>query len=139
MNPNIWGEPAWIFLHTITLSYPTCPSEQDKENYKQFFIALQHVLPCTTCKAHFNGHLKKYPLSNEVLSSKEKVIKWLIDVHNAVNITTNKPTMSYNEVLLKYNNMYSTNKLSNKMMIQIYVILIIFIFLIMILSVLFFR
>ena len=33
MNPNIWGESAWLFLHTITLNYPENPTFLDKHNY----------------------------------------------------------------------------------------------------------
>ena len=32
-NPEIWGPGAWLFLHTITLNYPTNPTFEDKENY----------------------------------------------------------------------------------------------------------
>ena len=37
MEPEIWGPNAWTFLHTITLNYPENPSEDDKQNHKDFF------------------------------------------------------------------------------------------------------
>ena len=35
MEPKIWGEHAWIFLHTITLNYPEEPTFSDKYNYQE--------------------------------------------------------------------------------------------------------
>ena len=37
MNPEVWGPPAWTFLHSITLAYPDNPSDIDKSNYENFF------------------------------------------------------------------------------------------------------
>ena len=33
INPSIWGEPGWIFLHSITFSYPEKPTKEDKITY----------------------------------------------------------------------------------------------------------
>ena len=30
MNPEIWGPPAWMFLHSISLAYPKNPTDVDK-------------------------------------------------------------------------------------------------------------
>ena len=40
MNPNIWGPGAWTFLHSVTLNYPDTPSQQDKNEYADFFKSL---------------------------------------------------------------------------------------------------
>ena len=40
-NPEVWGPGAWLFLHTISLNYPTNPTYEDKENYKTFFTSLK--------------------------------------------------------------------------------------------------
>ena len=100
MNPSIWGPHAWIFLHSITLAYPDCPSNEDKKNIKDFFSALQNILPCPKCKLNYKHHITKYPLTNQILCSKKKLILWLIDVHNAVNKATDKKMLSH-EMALK--------------------------------------
>ena len=46
MDPNIWGPHAWMFLHSITLTYPEKPTNLDKTNFEMFFNSLQPVLPC---------------------------------------------------------------------------------------------
>jgi hypothetical protein len=37
------------------------------------------------------------PLTNEILSNKEKVIKWVIDIHNIVNEMKGKPIIQYRD------------------------------------------
>lgn len=95
MFPKIWGPDGWTFLHAITLQYADIPTIQDKDNMRNFFDSLGHVLPCYKCKINYGNHLVKHPLSDYVLSSKTRLVKWLIDIHNEVNIMTGKPVMSY--------------------------------------------
>ena len=82
---NVWGTPAWLFLHCITLNYN--PSNKYHRNgYKQFFTSLQHVLPCGACRKNYSNIIKnKYKLTDVVLSSREKLSYWLFLVHNQVS------------------------------------------------------
>ena len=57
MNPEIWGPPAWTFLHSVTLAYPDNPSDRDKSNYENFFNELQPILPCAKCSQNYMKHL----------------------------------------------------------------------------------
>ena len=97
IGPDTWGPVVWHALHYITLGYPTNPSEEKKQKYKQFFTLLSDVIPCSICATHYSENLIKMPLSDEVLSTKESLIKWLIDVHNVVNEMTNKPVVKYED------------------------------------------
>lgn len=114
LSPTVWGPEAWTFLHSITLKYPDNPTITDKINYKQFFESLQYILPCDSCCHHYKQNLLKYPLTNYVMSNRRELIKWLIDIHNEVNTATNKPTLSYTQVLDIYKNKY---KKKNKFVI----------------------
>ena len=108
MDPKIWGPSSWIFLHSITLAYPTCPDNNDKKNMRQFINSLQFVLPCTKCRENFKKHLKLYPLTDEILNSKDKLIKWMIDIHNQVNELNGKKKMTYDQVLKEYYYKYNS-------------------------------
>jgi hypothetical protein len=110
MQPEIWGPYAWNFLHIITITYPINPSEDDKHNYKTFFESLKNVLPCERCRKNFNTHLKKFPLSRDVLSSRKYLVKWLIDIHNVVNHQTGKKMLSYTEALHELKKISSKTK-----------------------------
>lgn len=110
MNPSVWGPSAWTFLHYITLSYPKCPTEKDKYNMRIFLENLQHVLPCDTCKIHYKDNIEiHYPLTDEVLNTKENLVKWLIDLHNSVNKRIGKSILSYDEAISKYIDNNSNN------------------------------
>lgn len=106
LGPDIWGPHGWKFIHYITLSYPQDPTEENKNNFKNFFTLLQHVLPCKICARHYAENLKKLPLTDKVLSSRDSLVKWAIDIHNIVNESKNKPVMKYKDAL----NAINTNK-----------------------------
>ena len=98
-GPDVWGPHGWKFIHYITLGYPNSPNEKDKERYSNFFNTLKYVIPCSICGNHFRQNLEKYPLNDEVLSSKEKLIEWGITMHNMVNMKNNKKVYTYEEGL----------------------------------------
>ena len=104
MEPNIWGPPAWLFLHSITFNYPKNPSENDKNNYNTFFNSLKYVIPSPICKEHYAKNLLKLPIR---LNTRDDLIRWLIDIHNSVNKSNNKPVLSYQEVYDKYDKLYN--------------------------------
>lgn len=99
MNPVIWGPSGWKFLHIITMCYPDNPNLDDKNNMYNFFYSVKDVLPCQKCKDNFNEHLRIHPLNDKVLSSKEELVKWLIDIHNIVNKQNNKKELSYEKAI----------------------------------------
>ena len=125
MEPKVWGSHAWIFLHTITLNYPDEPTKFDKENYKNFFENLSHVIPCEVCKDHYKQNIKKYPIQ---LESKETLTRWLHKIHNIVNIKNGVEEFSYDEFIKKYSNMYSNNS-KTKLLIPILIITLCLVFL----------
>ena len=115
MSTSIWGPKLWYVLHLMTFNYPEIPNEYDKRHFHDFFVNLQYVLPCMKCRYHYRQTLEKYPISPH-LDNKNSLVKWLIDIHNEVNISTGKPIKSYNEVLLEYKNeMLKTNTQIDKL------------------------
>lgn len=124
MDPNIWGSHAWLFLHTITLNYPEDPTKFDKENYKNFFENLSHVIPCDVCMGHYKQNIRKHPIQ---LDSKESLAKWLHKIHNLVNVKNNKDEFEYEEFIKKYSNLYSGDTNMKKILMMILIIIIGFI------------
>jgi predicted RND superfamily exporter protein len=130
MNPSYWGPHAWVFLHCVTMNYPSYPTKNDKDNMKNFFYSLKNVLPCDKCKYNFGTHIKEIPLTDNILSSKKKLINWLIDIHNSVNKMNNKPTLTYDEVVEKMMDGVKIEKNVNKEQSKIKLFLVVFIILI---------
>ena len=110
MNPLFWGPHGWYFLHSITMHYPKNPSEQEKQIYFNFFKSLENVLPCEKCAYHYSKNLEKLPLE-PALESRDKLVRWLIGVHNEVNKETGKREYSYEEVIEEYK--YKMNRLTS--------------------------
>ena len=110
MNPKFWGPHAWIFLHSITMNYPKNPSEQDKHVYFNFFKSLENVLPCEKCAYNYSNNLKKLPIE-PALENRDKLIRWLIGIHNEVNLETGKPPYTYEQVIDEYD--YKMKHLDN--------------------------
>ena len=108
MNQNIWGPHLWFSLHTISFNYPLKPSDTDKENCKNFFTTLQHVIPCSVCKKNYMRHLKELPIEKHV-ENRKTLVYWMIDMHNLVNGEIGKKILSYDTVIKKYEHVYKKN------------------------------
>jgi hypothetical protein len=115
INPLIWGPHLWKFMHYLTLAYPDEPSDDDKQKFKTFFLMIGDYLPCEKCRVHYKEHLKITPLTDEILSSRDGLIKWLFNLHNIVNESNGKPKITYDDFLDIYvNNTIDSNKEDNK-------------------------
>jgi hypothetical protein len=111
IGPDEWGVHGWKFIHHIALGYPNEPTDNDKNNYKSFFLLIGDVLPCYICSNHYKQNLLTHPLTDNVLSNKINLINWTIDMHNEVNKINGKKIYSYNEAinLIKNNYINSIN------------------------------
>lgn len=105
MNPNIWGPAAWIFLHSVTLNYPDYPDIQDRKIMYEFFHSVADILPCSTCKEDFTYYMRENPI-NFNLDSKFKLTKWLVDIHNKINVKNKKSTITMKEFEKIYSQLY---------------------------------
>ena len=105
LDSKIWGPNGWFFIDSISLSYPIHPSDIDKQQYKNFFYSFPNILPCSKCRIHFNDYINKNPLTDEILSSKEKLIKWILSSHNNIR----DKQIDIEEFYLYYNDKYNIN------------------------------
>lgn len=83
-NPKIWGSSAWIFLHSISFSYPENPTKKDKRQFKTFFLSLENVLPCSLCCEHYKKYLQEHDI-DDALQSRKNLIHYFIRLHNHIN------------------------------------------------------
>lgn len=96
LSPNIWGRQAWHFIHCVALSYPSNPTENQRNMYLSFFHSLQHVLPCQICAAHYKSKIEKNPPN---MTNRAELFRWTVDIHNEVNEDNGKRKLSYAEAL----------------------------------------
>jgi hypothetical protein len=101
MKTSIWGPAAWKFLHAATFAYPDDPTEKHKEDALKLFQSLASMLPCGDCCVNYSNEFSIASISKH-LHSKDALSRWLVDLHNRVNIRLGKPTLTYDEVAALY-------------------------------------
>lgn len=125
MRPDIWGPSAWFFLHCISVEYPNNPTNDDKQNMSTFIYSLGNVLPCEKCRNNYKLHLQENPLTDKALGSNEGMTQWFIDLHNAVNKSTNKKVLTINEAFTDLSQNINKRKNNSMTVINIVIIIII--------------
>ena len=111
MITKIWGPGAWVFLHSISFTYPKNPTKNDKENYKKYFESLSEVLPCFYCRESYKKLITegKTKLDDNVFQNRDSLTKWLYYIHEGVNEKLNVDyNVSYDDVVKRYKS-YSTS------------------------------
>lgn len=85
---KIWGPSMWESIHCIAFGYPIEPTEEQKQNYKNFFINLMNVLPCKFCRDSYKDFITKEEdtlLTDEDFRNRENLTKFVYKIHNRVN------------------------------------------------------
>jgi hypothetical protein len=95
-----WGPSAWKFLHAVTFAYPNDPGHNTKVKYLTFFKLLKYVLPCATCRRGYTHDASD--LSLDKLKSRDTLSRWLVDVHNRVNVRLGKRVKLYEDIKKLY-------------------------------------
>jgi hypothetical protein len=93
---KIWGPHFWETLHCASAGYPLEPSDNDKKNYKDFYIAVGNVLPCKFCRESYEEFITKDKdciINDTVFESRENLMLWVYKLHERVNL---KLGMTYN-------------------------------------------
>jgi len=85
---KIWGPCAWEFFHCATFGYPLEPTEEQKQQYKNFFIVIGFVLPCKYCRDSYTEFINSDPdciLKDSDLENRDALTRWAFRLHNRVN------------------------------------------------------
>jgi len=104
MNPVVWGPHFWFVLHLVSFHYPDPPNTFDKESYKAFYHSIKEILPCAKCRKHYKTYLSQYPIEPN-LDKRIDLIRWVIQIHNFVNVKLNKPALRDIDVFAIYANL----------------------------------
>jgi hypothetical protein len=103
MLTSVWGPSLWHSIHTISFNYPIKPTINEKKNYKNFIIGLQHILPCNYCRINLKKNFKLFPLKNSHLKNRYTFSKYIYNLHERINKCLNKHSgLSYEDVRERY-------------------------------------
>ena len=78
------GRMTWRLFHRFSAIYDK-ESQNDKTHFNNFVEGLSLFFPCSICKEDFQIELRKVPLSEEILKSKESIVNFACLHHNKVN------------------------------------------------------
>jgi len=100
---TVWGPAQWHMLHTISFNYPVNPTKEQKQQYRQFILSLQHVLPCGACRKNLTNNFKKLPLKMSDMKNRDKFSRYIYNLHETVNkMLDKKSNLSYCDVRERY-------------------------------------
>ena len=108
MEPKNWGKFGWGFIHNVALGYPEDLTYMKKEQYRKFFEVIGDVLPCLDCQDHYKEMIADYP---PIMTNKDTLFKWTVDIHNKVNERINKKQITLDEAYSIWKN---TNTIEKK-------------------------
>lgn len=102
MQIGVWGPSLWTFLHTYSFQYGNDTGQTtrlEREQALAFFTNLQNIIPCKICRAHYTKHISLHPPN---VQTRDALSKWLVQIHNIVNVNTGKPQVLYEHVKEHY-------------------------------------
>lgn len=94
-----WGPYTWYLLHNLSFTW-----EKRKINlYHKFFNLLKETIPCYTCYTNFKKKLSRPNFAiHRNCSDKDKMVQWIINLHNEVNRSKGTRAYSLEEVKSLY-------------------------------------
>ena len=97
MLPEVWGPIVWYNFHILSYSFDV----NEKQRYIRFFKSIPYILPCIVCTDHFKLALASYPSEKNCINQK-KIVTWLCDIHNIVNIRLYKKIYTVKQIYKIY-------------------------------------
>ena len=102
---KVWGNSLWTYMHYAAMNYPDHPTEKDISEMINWLVTLPVTIPCNNCKGHYRGYIEKAKSQlHTACSDKDSLFKFLVDIHNKVNVRLGKPEVSYEDAYKLYEN-----------------------------------
>tara|TARA_B100002019_G_C21148952_1_gene537196 strand:+ start:364 stop:927 length:564 start_codon:yes stop_codon:yes gene_type:complete len=103
MLTAIWGPGMWHFLHSMSFNYPVNPTQEEKENYRDFMLSLKNILPCGKCRKNLRSNYKRLPITMNVMKSRDTFSRYVYDLHELINgMLDKKSGLSYEDIRERY-------------------------------------
>ena len=122
VDPYYWGPSAWRFYHSVAYAYSINPTVDEKNAAKKFIISLSKLLPCFKCRNHYSVNLSDFDLDDVVLN-RYNFMKFVIDLHNRVNISLHKPVITGDVETITESIIFQSNDMVIMVLVMIIVVL----------------
>jgi hypothetical protein len=107
---HIWGPQYWFVLLTMAHMYPDFPTTITKRKYYDFIMNLPLFLPNESMGNQFAEMLDKYPVT-PYLDKRESFVRWVVFIHNKINMSLGKLELSLEETEEEYFRKYVPEQL----------------------------
>jgi len=104
LPPEVWGPIFWATMHIAALGYADEPTYAEKRAAKEFYMALQYMLPCPVCRDHFKDILVALPV-DAWLDNRKSLTEWTWMAHNQVNQRLGRQPITKDEFFARYREM----------------------------------
>lgn len=98
---DVWGPAMWRFLHAASFAWGDAPDPDRKRDMIVFLRSIGTVLPCATCRRHYQEYVQKH-LTEEDVASRDSLSRWVWALHNNVNRRLGKREWSLEQLKQTY-------------------------------------
>ena len=124
-----WGPIYWNYIHAVSIYYPDNPTKKNKEDHLQLIYKFMDTVPCGDCQNEIKLLITDKNLWT-ALESKDKIVKYLFNIHNIINKRLKKKQIRLVDFYKKYSFNDSTNLFGLIKLNKIKTIIIVILFLI---------
>ena len=102
-----WGPILWNILHGTAERVGTAIVKLYQNDERRALIrmmkSLEKVIPCPSCKEHYEVYLKQHPVDKVIMTTPYSDINtyiktWFWELHNWVNESLGRPIFSYDDL-----------------------------------------
>jgi len=106
-----WGPILWSILHGLAERVGASPFPQYHDDERRALVrimkSLVKVIPCPSCKEHYEVYLKEHPVDKVLMTIPYKDLKtyvktWFWELHNWVNESLQRPLFLYIDLTPTY-------------------------------------
>jgi len=91
---HLWGPQLWMILHSaverIGIKNLNRLPQEESRIWSNLLSSLRYSLPCPLCKKHYTNYYASHHIT---VFNKDIIREWLYNLHNQVNIQTEKPNI----------------------------------------------
>ena len=102
-----WGPIAWNIYHSFSINF----LKKYSDDYLIFINTFGYILPCETCKSHYNYVIKEIYKIDDIEINKNNIIKYTYNIHKLVNELLNKKNISLKKAILLNKDIHVNNSL----------------------------
>ena len=102
-----WGPTAWNIYHSFSINF----LKKYSDDYIIFINTFGYVLPCETCKSHYNYVINDIYKIDDTEINKNNIIKYTYNIHKLVNELLNKKNISLKKAILLNKDIHINNSL----------------------------